>query len=76
MNGDDVRLTMAQERLLGLLAQDMSVRDIAAATSYSRVWIYHELRVLRETMGVRTNVGAVVAGLRMGVIDVESVDRL
>lgn len=76
MTGDDVRLTTVQERLLGLLARDMTARDIAATTAYSKVWIYHELRTLRDTLGVRTNVGAVMEGVRMGVIEVERVDKV
>jgi DNA-binding NarL/FixJ family response regulator len=64
----DMRLSELQERVLGLLARDMPVREIAAEVGYSRVWVYHEVQVIRETLGVRTNVGAVVEALRRGMV--------
>lgn len=66
----EVRLSELQERLLALLAADLPVREIAAEVRYSRVWVYHELQVVREVLGVRTNTGAVLEGMRLGVIRV------
>ena len=63
-----MRLSELQERLLALLARDMTPREMAETTGYSRVWVYHEVQVIRETLGVRTNVGAVVEALRRGMV--------
>lgn len=63
-----MRLSELQERVLVLLARDMPVREIAAEVGYSRVWVYHEVQAIRETLGVRTNVGAVVEALRRGMV--------
>jgi hypothetical protein len=52
-----MRLSELQERVLALLARDMTVREMAAELGYSMVWVYHELQALRETLGVRTNWG-------------------
>jgi len=76
MTGNYVQLTLVQERLLGLLARDMTALDIASATMYSKVWVYQELRVLREVLGAKTNCGAVMEGLRLGVIEVERANKV
>lgn len=68
----EVNLTELQGRLLELLARDMTVREISAEVAYSRVWVYHELQALRETLGVRTNAGAVLAAVRLGKLRVTS----
>lgn len=61
-------LTELERRLLALLANDLTVREVAAELGYSHVWVSHLLQALRETMGVRTNWGAVLEGMHMGVI--------
>jgi hypothetical protein len=50
----------------------MTVREVAAELGYSQVWVYHLLQAARETLGVRTNWGAVMEGIQMGVIRPET----
>ena len=64
-------LTELERRLLALLANDLTVREVADELGYSHVWVSHLLQALRETMGVRTNWGAVLEGMQMGVIPPE-----
>jgi DNA-binding CsgD family transcriptional regulator len=68
MTEGDMRLSELQERLLALLARDMTPREMAETTGYSKVWVYQELQAARETLGVRTNAGAVVEALRWGLV--------
>ena len=63
-----MRLSELQERLLALLARDMTPREMAETTGYSKVWVYQELQAAQETLGVRTNAGAVVEALRWGLV--------
>lgn len=65
-------LTELERRLLALLANDLTVREVAAELDYSHVWVSHLLQALRETLGVRTNWGAVIEGIQMGVIRPET----
>lgn len=63
-----MRLTELEQRLLALLANDLTVREVASELGYSHGWASHLLQALRETMGVQTNWGAVREGIQMGVI--------
>jgi DNA-binding NarL/FixJ family response regulator len=67
-------LTELERRLLALLANDLTVREVAAELDYSHVWVSHLLQALRETLGVRTNWGAVIEGIQMGVIRPETTE--
>ena len=67
-----MRLSELQERLLALLANDLTVREVADELDYSHVWVSHLLQALRETLGVRTNWGAVIEGIQMGIIQPET----
>jgi DNA-binding NarL/FixJ family response regulator len=68
----EMTLTELERRLLALLANDLTVREVAAELDYSHVWVSHLLQALRETLGVRTNWGAVIEGIQMGVIRPET----
>ena len=74
-----MRLSELQERLLALLARDLTVREMAQAVAYSQPFVYSELRALRETLGVRTYAGAVAEGARLGLVKLatsQTVDKL
>ena len=60
-------LTELERRLLALLANDLTVREVAAELDYSHVWVSHLLQALRETLGVRPIRGAVIEGIKLGV---------
>lgn len=63
-----MNLTELERRLLVLLARDLTARQIAAELGYTHNHVCHLLQALRETMDVRTNWGAVIEGMNMGVI--------
>jgi hypothetical protein len=68
----EMTLTELERRLLTLLANDLTVREAATELGYSHAWACHLLQALRETLGVRTNWGAVIEGVQMGVIQPET----
>lgn len=65
---DVVELSQEEMELLMWLARGYDVAHIAERTCYSEGWIYTRLRNVRVALGVRTDVGAVVEGLRLGLI--------
>ena len=67
MSGGE-ELGPADLELLVWLARGYDVAGIAARTYFSVGWIYARLRRVRDLLGVRTNVGAVVEGLRLGLV--------
>lgn len=73
---DTPSLTDWQRRLLGLLARGYSVNGIATATMYSKAYVYMGLRELRRSLGVATYTGAVIEGLRQGVIELPEPEEM
>lgn len=64
----DIALSREERELLVWLSRGYDVAHIAERTCYSAGWIYTRLRDVRVALGVRTDVGAVVEGLRLGLI--------
>lgn len=76
-NDDDVvELTERQRELLAWLARGYNAAGIARMTAFSRGWVYAELRAVRESLNVRTDAGAVVEGLRLGVIGLPAREQI
>lgn len=72
----DVVLSREELELLRWLARGYEVARIAERTCYSEGWIYTRLRNVRDVLGVRTDVGAVVEGLRLGIIGMPSEEEM
>ncbi len=62
-------MTETQLRILVLLSRGYSVKGIADEVGYTINGIYPHVRAIRETLGVETDAGAVVEGLRLGLIE-------
>ena len=62
-------LTDRQRAMLGGLARGQRVKDIAGDLGISPIWAYHLLSEARDVLAAPTITGAVVAALRVGVID-------
>jgi DNA-binding CsgD family transcriptional regulator len=62
-------LSAAELRLLALLARGYGPVDIAARLAYTPSHIYGQLRQVRMMLRARTYSGAVVEGLRRGLIE-------
>lgn len=69
-------LTVWQQRLLELLARGYNTAGIKAVTFYSEAYIYYGLRGLHRILGVGTHAGAVVEGLRRGLIDMPAQEEM
>src|SRR4029077_21014615 len=54
-------LPASQRRILGLLAEGLSLAEIACRLGYSRRTIARRLEAARRTLGVDTNAAAVLA---------------
>lgn len=65
---ENIVLSREERELLVWLSRGYDVARIAERTCYSEGWVYMRLRNVRVALGVRTDVGAVVEGLRLGVI--------
>ena len=57
-----------EREVLMWLSRGYDVDGIAGMMCYSSASVYEWLRAVRELLGVRTNAGAVVEGLRLWVI--------
>lgn len=68
VNDGEIVLSREERELLVWLSRGYDVAHIAGRTCYSEGWIYTRLRNVRAALGARTDVGAVVEGLRLGLI--------
>lgn len=73
---DVVELSREEREILMWLGRGYDVAGVAGKMFCSASWIYQRLRVIKEKLAARTDVGAVIEGLRMGVIGFPSREEM
>lgn len=70
------QLTAGERDVLLWLSRGYDVRGVAERLCYGREVIYARLRSVREKLGTRTEAGAVIEGLRLGIINMPSEEEM
>lgn len=71
-----VQLTTGEREVLVWLSRGYDVRGVAEKLSYGREAVYARLRSVREKLGAQTEAGAVIEGLRLGIIGMPAEEEM
>lgn len=63
-------------RVLSLVARGLDVRDVAVELAYTRGYVYEVMQRVRLELGVRTNVGAVVRAVGLGLLELPAAEEV